>query len=501
MKKLFVACIAISSLFPLSVSAQKYKGFVEIKPTDTPSDIIKKAANVVPTDRQLRWQNLELTAFIHFGMNTFTGREWGKGNEDPKLFNPTHLDTDQWVTVLKNAGFKQIILTAKHHDGFCLWPTKTTEHSVKNSPWENGSGDVVRLLSESCKKQNIGFGIYLSPWDMNAPSYGTDDYNTSFENQLTELLTQYGRIDEVWFDGANGEGPNGKKQEYDFNSWYKLIRKLQPSAVIAIMGPDVRWVGTESGKGREQEWSVVPGNNLDQQSISKLSQNDVIFKPAEDLRGQILGDRNEILKASSLVWYPAETDVSIQDGWFYHKNHSVKSAQKLHEIYYTSVGMNSVLLLNIPPDTRGLISDQEVKVLSDWAKLRNGIFSNNLLKNSKAYSKYFSALKKLTDGKNKTQARTATHAASVEFKLKIPQKFNVLMLQENIAKGQRIEKFSAHYFDGNSWKKFAEGTTVGHKRLIRTESIRADRVRIDIEQSRMEPNLSEAGLFFDPTSK
>ena len=324
MKKYKLLFIILFTVF--FTQAQK-KDYAVILPTDSETDIIRKAANVVPSPRQLRWQKLELTCFFHFGVNTFTNREWGTGKEDPKIFNPKKLDANQWVKVAKDAGFKQVILTAKHHDGFCLWPTKTTEHSVKNSPWKNGKGDVVKEVADASRKQNMGFGIYLSPWDRNSSVYGSDAYNDFFVKQLTELLTNYGRIDEVWFDGANGEGPNGKKQVYDFDRWYKVIRELQPSATIAIMGPDVRWVGTETGYGRETEWSVVPANNLDQSVISSNSQQGVAFKPAGDMTGNDLGSRSKIINAKGLVWYPAETDVSIRPGWFYHpeENDKVKS--------------------------------------------------------------------------------------------------------------------------------------------------------------------------------
>ena len=246
-------------LLPFISFPQSGKNHATILPTDSEKDIIKKAANVVPSPRQLRWQQLELTAFFHFGINTFTNKEWGDGKEDISLFNPCCLDAKQWVKTAKEAGIKQVIITAKHHDGFCLWPSKFTQHSVQYTPWKNGKGDVVKEVADACKLYNIGFGIYLSPWDRNSPYYGDSaTYNTYFMNQLTELLTHYGKVDEVWFDGANGEGPNGKKQVYNFAAWYKLIRTLQPAAVIAVMGPDVRWVGTESGVGRTTEWSVVP---------------------------------------------------------------------------------------------------------------------------------------------------------------------------------------------------------------------------------------------------
>lgn len=473
-----------------------------ISPADTEQDIIRKAANIRPTPRQLRWQQLELTTFFHFGINTFTSMEWGTGKEDPKLFNPTALNTDQWMKAVKDAGFKQVIFTAKHHDGFCLWPTKTTAHSVKSSPWKNGNGDVVREVAESCKKFGLGFGVYLSPWDMNAPMYGTDAYNDFFVEQLTELLTWYGQVDEVWFDGANGEGPNGKKQVYDFNRWYQLIRKLQPQAVIAIMGPDVRWVGTETGVGREMEWSVVPSDNLDQASIAASSQQDLTFKPVGDMRGQDLGSREKILKAKGLVWYPAETDVSIRPGWFYHaqQDDKVKTPKHLNDIYYTSVGMNGVLLLNIPPDKRGLVHDADIKSLQAWTSIRQQTFANNLANGARVKGLGFMKRRKLFDGKDGTHYTTPKKAdkATVELTLKKPVTFDVLALQENIKLGQRVEKFSAWYNDNGTWKKFTGGTTIGYKRLLRFEEITTDKIKIDIESSRLNPYVAEIGLYLQP---
>lgn len=476
--------------------------YVIIKPGETEENIIRMAANIKPTDRQLRWQQLELTAFFHFGVNTFANQEWGTGKEDPQIFNPESLDAEQWVKTVKDAGFKQVIITAKHHDGFCLWPTKATKHSVKSSPWKNGNGDVVRDVANACTKYNIGFGVYVSPWDRNSQVYGTEAYNDFFVEQLTELLTQYGKVDEVWFDGANGEGPNGKKQVYDFVRWYKLIRQLQPEAVIAIMGPDVRWVGTETGMGREMEWSVVPSDNLDQASIAASSQKDITFKPMGDMMGSDLGSREKILKAKGLVWYPAETDVSIRPGWFYHKSEDekVKTPKDLNDIYYTSVGMNSVLLLNIPPDKRGLIHENDVKHLQAWAEMRKQTFSHNYLRKAVIKSKNGINTKHLTDGNDATHFTTtgSDRVTSITFKLKGNSTFNVLALQENIRNGQRVEKFSAHYDNNGTWKKFAEGTTIGYKRLLRFDNIRTKKIRIDIESSRLNPNLAEVGLYLQP---
>ena len=492
--------------FLASVAHAQKKNYTIIKPTDTEADIIRKAANVVPSPRQLRWQKLELTAFFHFGVNTFTNREWGTGKEDPAIFNPTKLDANQWVSVVKAAGFKQVILTAKHHDGFCLWPTNTTEHSVKNSPWKNGKGDVVKEVANACKKQNIGFGVYLSPWDRNSPLYGTGEaYNDFFVQQLTELLTNYGRIDEVWFDGANGEGPNGKKQVYDFDRWYKLIRKLQPTAVIAIMGPDVRWVGTESGYGRETEWSVVPADNLDQSAIESNSQQGIAFKPSGDMTGDDLGSRDKIMHAKGLVWYPAETDVSIRPGWFYHpeENDKVKSPEKLLDIYFHSVGRNSVLLMNIPPDREGLINDADIKNLKEWTKLRDGIFKNNLAKGAIVISENGLRSKAILDENYATYWTTKGKdtSAVIELNFKNKKTFNVLMLQEDITVGQRIEKFELEYLVGKIWKKAGEGTTVGYKRLLQFDPVTTDKVRLKIISSRLNPTISEMGLYLEPVAE
>lgn len=498
MKKIYFLILG----FAIFAKCFSQSNYVSILPSDSEEDIIRKAANIRPTERQLRWQQLELTAFFHFGVNTFTGKEWGTGKEDPKIFNPSNLDAEQWMRIVKDAGFKQVIITAKHHDGFCLWPTNTTAHSVKSSPWKNGNGDVVRQVAEACRKYELGFGVYLSPWDMNAPMYGTDSYNDFFVKQLTELLTQYGRVDEVWFDGANGEGPNGRKQEYDFVRWYQLIRKLQPQAVIAIMGPDVRWVGTETGVGREQEWSVVPSDNMDATSIAKSSQQDQVFKPIGDMRGDNLGSREKIAKAKGLVWYPAETDVSIRPGWFYHEkeDNKVKTPKHLNDIYYTSVGMNGVLLLNIPPDKRGLVHDADIENLQEWTRIRTNTFSNNLLKNAQVKGLGSLKRKKLFDGKDGTHYTTKRKAdkASIEFTLKSPVTFDVLALQENIKLGQRIEKFSAYYEDNGSWKKFTEGTTVGLKRLLRFNKATTSKIKLEIESSRLNPYIAEVGLYLQP---
>jgi len=483
-----------------TISVRAQQSYVSIKFDETQSEIIKKAANVAPSSRQLRWQKLELTAFFHFGVNTFTDREWGTGKEDAKIFNPTNLDAEQWVRTAKDAGIRQVILTAKHHDGFCLWPTATTEHSVKASPWKDGKGDVVKEVADACKKYDLGFGVYLSPWDMNALTYGTPEYNDFFLEQLTELLTKYGQIDEVWFDGANGEGPNGKKQVYDFNRWYAHIRKLQPQAVIAVMGPDVRWVGTETGYGRETEWSVLPTAEQSEEKVALSSQKDVNVVPtlSGSFRDQDRGGRSKLVGATGLIWYPAETDVSIRPGWFYHsaENDKVKSPEKLLDIYFSSVGRNGVLLLNIPPDTRGLIHESDIKSLTEWKSLRDQIFDHNIIEQAKIKGDGKN-LKGLKDNKYRTFWTTKRNdsTAVIQLKFNKPQKIDVLELQENIAIGQRIEKFALEYYDGKIWKQATEGTTVGYKRLIRFPIVTTTRLRLRIISSRLSPTLSKMGLY------
>ena len=289
-------------------SGEYYVKHIEFPQNATIEQKVDMAARLVPTPQQYAWQQMELTAFLHFGINTFTGREWGDGKEDPALFNPSELDAEQWVRSLKEAGFKMVLLTAKHHDGFCLWPTATTKHSVASSPWKNGKGDVVKELRDACDKYGMKFGVYLSPWDRNAECYGDSPrYNEFFISQLTELLSNYGEVNEVWFDGANGEGPNGKKQIYDWDAFYKTIQRLQPKAVMAIMGDDVRWVGNEKGLGRETEWNATV---LTTGIYARSAENNKrlgVFRKAKDL-----GSRSMLAEATELFWYPSEVGVSIR---------------------------------------------------------------------------------------------------------------------------------------------------------------------------------------------
>lgn len=438
---------------------------------------VSMAAHLVPSPQQLEWQQMELTAFLHFGINTFTGREWGDGTEDPQLFNPTELDAEQWVRVLKESGFKMVLITAKHHDGFCLWPTKTTSHSVASSPWKDGKGDVVKELRDACTKYDMKFGVYLSPWDRNAKCYGNSpEYNRFFITQLTELLTNYGEVHEVWFDGANGEGPNGKKQEYDWDAFYETIQRLQPKAVMAIMGDDVRWVGNEKGIGRETEWSatvLTPG------IYARSAENNKalgVFPKAKDL-----GSREMLVDAKELFWYPSEVDVSIRPGWFWHEeeNEKVKSLKHLTDIYFQSVGYNSVLLLNVPPDTRGLIHEKDVERLKEFAVYRERVFGDN----------------KVIDGQIMWKAEGGN---SRTYALAAQSRLNVVMLQENIANGQRIEKFKVELREKSGWKEVGEGTTVGYKRMLRFPEVIADSVRIRLVNTRLEAEIMNVAAYYAP---
>ena len=463
----------------LGTQAQEYyEKHVAFPAGATTEQKIDMAARLVPTPQQLAWQQMEFTCFLHFGINTFTGREWGDGKEDPALFNPTELDCEQWVRALKEGGFKMAIITAKHHDGFCLWPTKTTKHSVASSSWKDGKGDVVRELRNACDKYGIKFGVYLSPWDRNAECYGQGEaYNKFFIEQLTELLTNYGEVHEVWFDGANGEGPNGKKQIYDWDAILKTIRQLQPKAVTAIMGDDVRWVGNEGGLGRATEWSataLTPG------SYPRSAEQDKAL--GIQAMSKDLGSRELVARASELFWYPSEVDVSIRPGWFYHadQDNQVRSLANLVNIYYRSVGCNSVLLLNIPPDKRGLLHEndvQRIKELSDYVKKT---FADNRVEQGDI-------------------AWTAKVGDAKEYKVKKNALVNTFLIQEDISKGQRIEGFTVEAFTKGAWRPVGEGTTVGYKRLLRFSDTPAEKVRVTVTGTRGDANITNIGLYYaDP---
>ncbi|UCH36188.1 MAG: alpha-L-fucosidase [Armatimonadota bacterium] len=390
-----------------------------------------------PTPEQAAWQDMELIAFAHFGMNTFTNREWGEGTEKPQLFNPTEFDARQWVEALKAAGMKLLILTAKHHDGFCLWPSKHTEHSVKNSPWRGGKGDVVREVAEACRAGGMKFGVYVSPWDRHERTYGSQAYNEHFLDQLRELLTNYGPITEVWFDGACGEGPNGKRQEYDWPAYYELVRELQPKALIAICGPDIRWVGNESGVAREDETSVQPAPG------------------GEGVR-----------------WHPAECDVSIRPGWFYHpaEDDKVKTLDHLMDIYYQSVGRNSVLLLNVPPDRRGLVHDNDARRLAEFGAEIRRRFGRSL-------------------------AETRGRGDVVELSLNARAVIDHVVVMEDIRRGERVRGYVIEGCVGGRWRKLCSGKIIGHKRVHRFEPVKVSAIRLRCVDSAAEPIIRKLAVY------
>ena len=481
------------------------RNFALIEPGEPLDSIVRKAAHVVPAPRQWLWQSREFAAFVHFGINTFTDKEWGDGTEDPALFNPTDFDACQWVQVIKDAGMKTLILTAKHHDGFCLWPTAETDHSVKNSPWRGGKGDVVGEVAAACREFGIGFGFYLSPWDRHEPSYGDSPrYNEHFRRQLRELLTHYGPIAEVWFDGAPGDdAPERKGQVYDWASYYRLIRELQPEAMAAIMAPDARWVGTESGYGRETEWSVLPVRMPIPAAVAASSSPfamDAVFTP-RDLTDADLGSREKLAGATALIWYPAETDVSIRPGWFYHssQNGAVKSPDKLLDIYESSVGRNGLLLLNIPPDRRGRIHERDEQQLWMFRFLLDATYGKNLAAGAAVRSPSADAghgPENVLDENIDTYWTTTREeeTATIEFDLPAAETFDRLALREYIRAGQRIESFVLEIEEAGGWKPVARGTTVGAMRILGFDKITARRVRLVVEKSRANPALASFGL-------
>ncbi len=482
---------------------------VTISPRDTPEELAAKAARVRPSERQLAWQALEFQAFVHFGINTFTDREWGTGEEDPALFDPTDLDARQWAGAFKAAGMRGLILTAKHHDGFCLWPSRFTEHSVKNSPWRGGRGDVVRAVAEACREAGLKFGFYLSPWDRPEPSYGDSPrYNEHFRNQLRELLTGYGEISEVWFDGACGEGPNGKRQVYDWRSYYDLIRELQPGAVISIMGPDARWIGNEAGVTRESEWSVIPMARMDD-----LPDEDNPGGIAGiDAQAEDLGSRARIAEVARtggrLIWYPGQVDVSIRPGWFYHaaEDDKVKSLDHLLDIYYTSVGGNAQLLLNVPPDKRGLIHESDVRRLKELGDALRATFEVDLAGKAKLSAIHRTVLRDRFDRRGRhTHASSERLPEEFESDLGGPRRFNVAMIREVIRHGQSVEAFAFDAWDGTDWREIARGTTIGWKKLLRFPAVETARVRVRILSARSEVFPfglpGHFGLYLDPARR
>lgn len=440
---------------------------------------VERLLQIVPSDRQLAFHNTEFMLFVHFGMNTFYDREWGTGKENPAKFNPEHLDTDQWCRAAKAAGARGIILTCKHHDGFCLFQTAYTGHSVKNSPWKNGKGDVLAELVESCKKYDLKVGVYLSPWDRNSPLYGTKAYDDYFVNQLTELLTNYGEIFEVWFDGAKGK--NAPDFTYDWQRYYETIRRLQPEAVISVCGPDVRWCGNEAGQCRESEWNVVSARMSEAERIAAASQqgeNDTEKLEAISSENADLGSREVLRKEKALIWYPAEVDVSIRKGWFYHKKQdkTVKSLKKLLQIYYASVGGNASLLLNVCPDKSGRFAKIDVARLEELGDAIRERFAVPVKK-----------------------IETVSFQASYfDLTFDAPAPVRTIMLAEDLTKSQRVEQFDLYVKRDGAYRKAFSGTTIGSKKIVLLPEDLQDNVtgvRLHVLQSRGIPQLNLIGVY------
>lgn len=475
------------------------------------------AAHVTPHARQADWQEMAMIGFVHFGPNTFSGNEWGSGKEHPGIFNPSKLDCHQWVKALKAAGCKLVIFTAKHHDGFCLWPSRFTGHSVKSSPWKGGRGDVLKELSEACRKEDMKLGIYLSPADLNAMEtgvYGTtaskkrtipspvpgwkpksdfkmegewDEYNTYFLNQLFEVLTEYGTIDEVWFDGAHPKPGSGQK--YDYAAWLSMIRTLAPNAVIQGKGPDVRWIGNERGDTRKDEWNVTPTSSEEH------------FR---DRTEQDLGSDALLKGKQHLIWLPGETDVSIRPGWFYHRDQDnrLHSLQRCLDMWYGSAGGNAVLLLNVPPTPEGLFHPNDVARLKEMGQVLQATFANNLAAGAR-FSVSSGELGKdaLVDAKTDTGWKPADWQRSGEVEITLPQKreFNRIELRENIRQhGQRVKHHAVDAFVDGAWKQIVDGNTIGGRRIHRVDNVKTDKLRIRILDSRVCPTLAEFGLYLEP---
>lgn len=470
-----------------------------------PQSSLELYTSIVPSPRQTAFQEGGFHVFFHYGINTFTNKEWGDGKAPAQLFNPTRQSTDQWMEAVSASGAKGVILTAKHHDGFCLWPSEFTDHCVKNSPWRGGKGDVVREVSDACRRGGIKFGVYLSPWDRHEKAYGTGKaYDDYYCNQLRELLTNYGELFCVWFDGACGEGPNGKKQVYDWERYYALIRELQPEAVISVCGPDVRWCGNEAGKCRESEWSVVPSTLMDVERIAADSQQEDDSNFAKkDSTDSDLGSREAIAGAKKLIWFPAEVDTSIRPGWFYHKNQDrkVRSLKKLLKIYYNSVGANATLLLNIPPDQRGRFADPDVKRLREIGDALRSAFRENLAANAKASAsseadEAHAAQKALSTDKDEYwRAVDDAEQAEMIVDLGRPVTFSKVVLGEYLPCGQHIERFTVSIEKHGKWKKVYAATVVGHKRICLLKKTTAQRIKITIDECRTFPTLRKLEVY------
>ncbi len=445
----------------------------------------------------LDYQSMELVGFVHFNMNTFTDKEWGYGDESETTFNPANLDVEQWVKAAKAGGLKELILTAKHHDGFCLWPTKYGEHSVKNSPYKNGKGDIVKEFTDACRKYGIKPGLYLSPWDRNHAKYGTAEYITYYKNQLAELLTNYGTIYEIWFDGANGgDGYYGgarEKRTIDSKTYYpwaeinSTIRKLQPAAkIFSDAGPDIHWIGNENGIAGETFWSTI---NAAQVTVGGAGQGAYLNK----------GDAN------GKNWIVGQCDVSIRPGWFFHatENERVKTPAQLVDLYYKSVGRNAIFLLNIPPNRDGLFEKEDVASLKEFKSILDETFAVNFAANAKVTASNtrgndaaYSA-KNITDNNSQSfwTVDDGQKTASFEVELPAAKQFDRIMLQEPILYGQRISKFEVQAFVNKEWKTLASATTIGNKRLLRFDAVVSNKIRVQIDEFNNAPAISGFGVY------
>lgn len=451
----------------------------------------------VPSAAQMAWHEMETNAFIHFTTNTFTNQEWGYGDEEESIFNPAQLDAEQWAKTLYEAGFKMMILTCKHHDGFCLWPSQFTDHSIKNSPYKNGAGDVVKEASDAARKYGLKFGIYLSPWDTNHPDYGSEKYIDYFRNQLKELFINYGPISEMWFDGANGgKGYYGGTREmrkingatyYNWPVTLQMIRDMAPDILFfSDAGPGVRWIGNERGIAGETNWNTITP--------------DTLFAGKAGIEG-LLNTGSE----NGTHWIPGECDVSIRPGWFYHASEDslVKSPEKLFEIYLSSVGRGSTLLLNIPPDTRGLFHENDVQALQRFKHLIDENFKHNLALNAtnkatnyRGRSSQFSPAN-LTDGNKDTYWATDDNINNASFDIEFSKSYPIkyILLQEYIQLGQRVKGFTVEVWMNNEWKQVAAATTIGYKRILKLEPVVTDKIRITIDSSKACPVISNFAVY------
>ncbi len=468
----------------------------------------ERLVRVRPDKRQVEFQKVEFYAFIHFTINTYTGKEWGDGTESPEIFMPDHLDAAQWVTAIKDAGMRGLILTCKHHDGFCLWPSRYTRHSVAASPYKGGKGDIVREVADACQAAGIKFGVYLSPWDRNSELYGRGkEYDDYFVNQLTELLTNYGPVFDVWFDGACGEGAGGMRQCYNWERYYEVIRKLQPDACINVCGPDIRWCGNEAGDTRDAEWSVVPARLRDTEMIADKSQQtddtDFSFRRRTISSSDAdLGSREFLKDEPDLIWYPVEVNTSIRPGWFYHQEEDdkVRSLEELSQIYFHSVGGNGTFLLNIPPNKEGLLAKEDVERLKELGEFLRKAFKRNLVEEAvlavDSYKEGFEIENVREPGYGKYfSTREGITSCTIGIEFEEETVIHYLILQENIEMSQRIEGFSVWAETDGNLREVYRGKVVGYKHIAQLKGIRTKFLQIKIHDARVCPTVAFLGVF------